>query len=128
MSIEEFVIGDEMFNDENITTLHFFSLPRLERIEIGKKCFENVHEFVLDSLESLESLKIGERCFIIYYHKERDNGICRITNCPNLTQLEIGNRNFQDFKSFEISNLNSLQSIKFGDICFYYTDFVLKGE
>ena len=26
MSIEEFVIGDDMFNDENITTLHFFPL------------------------------------------------------------------------------------------------------
>ena len=36
MSIEEFVIGNEMFNDENVTTLHFSPLLiQLKRIEIG---------------------------------------------------------------------------------------------
>ena len=55
-------------------------------------------------------------------------GICRITNCPNLCQLEIGDNSYADFKSFELSNLNSLRSIMFGDYCFFYTDFWLKGE
>ena len=60
MSIEEFVIGDEMFNDENITSLHFSPLLiRLKRIEIGNECFKHVREFVIDGLESLESVKIG---------------------------------------------------------------------
>ena len=82
---------------------------------------------MVDGLESLESVKIGIECFRISYD-ERDDGICRITNCPNLRQLEIGNYSFADFKSFELSNLNSIQSIKFGDYCFYYADFSLKGE
>ena len=128
MLIEEFVIGNEMFKDENITSLHFSPLlVRLKRIEIGNKCFWHVREFVLDGLESLESVKIGEECFRID-DKERDDGICRITNCPNLCQLEIGNWSFEDFKSFELSNLNSLQSIKFGYGCFVFADFSLKGE
>ena len=59
--------------------------------------------------------------------RERDDGVCRITNCPNLTQLEIGDGSFEEFKSFELSNLNSIQSIKFGDNCFNYADFSLKG-
>ena len=128
MSIEEFVIGNEMFNDENITTLHFSPLlVRLKRIEIGYSCFKYVREFVIDGLESLESVEIGDYCFTID-NIERDDGICRITNCPNLTQLEIGDLSFRDFKSFELSNLNSLQSIKFGEDCFIYADFSLKGE
>ena len=104
------------------------SLQRLKSITIGSFGFEYVREFVLDGLESLESLKIGEKCFRIDIWKERDDGICRITNCPNLTQLEIGNGSFKEFKSFELSNLNSLHSIEFGNVCFRYSDFSLKGE
>ena len=129
MSIEEFVIGDELFNDENITTLHFSPLLfLLKRIEIGNDCFQNVCEFVIDGLASLASVKIGQKSFRIDKWKERDDGICRITNCPYLRQLEIGKESFQYFKSFELSNLNSLQSIKFGVRCFKYADFSLKGE
>ena len=136
MPIEEFVIGDEMFNDENITTLHFSPLlVRLKRIEIGNHaflsfgCFEHVREFVIDGLESLESVKIGKKCFGIDLWQERDDGLCRITNCPNLRRLEIGNGSFKDFQSFELSKLNSLQSIQFGSCCFLYAEeFSLKGE
>ena len=129
ISIEEFVIDDEMFNDENITSLHFSSplLIRLKRIEIGNECFKHVREFVINGLVSLESVRIREYCFRIS-DDERNDGICRITNCPNLRQLEIGDDSFADFKSFELSNLNSLQSIKFGWRCFLFADFSLKGE
>ena len=129
MWIEEFVIGYTLFNDENITTLHFSPLlVRLKRIEIGNQCFDNVREFVIDGLESLESVKIGEYCFRIDEWKERDDGICRIANCPNLRRLEIGWSSFEDFKSFELSNVNSLQSINFSDWCFLLADLSLKGE
>ena len=95
----------------------------LKSITVGKECFQHVREFVINGLASLESVKIGEKCFGVY------NGVCRITNCPNLRQLEIGNYGFADFKSFELSNLNSLQSIKFGRYCFEYAEeFSLKGE
>ena len=128
MSIEEFVIGDVILNDKNITTLHFSPLLiRLKRIEIGNKCFKYVREFVIDGLESLESVIIGEDCFRIG-REERDDGICRIANCPNLRQLEIGDESFRYFKSFELSNVKSLQSIKFGICCFQYADVSLKGE
>ena len=99
----------------------------LEKIVIDDGLFENVREFVIDRLERLESVKIGEYCFRISDYV-RDYSICRITNCPNLRQLEIGYRSFEYFKSFELSNLNSLQSIKFGRKCFEYADFSLKGE
>ena len=60
--------------------------------------------------------------------EKRDDGVCRITNCPNLRQLEIGDFSFSYFNLFELSNLNSLQSIEFGVDCFKYANCVLKGE
>ena len=100
----------------------------LKSITVGKECFQHVREFVINGLASLESVKIGEKCFRID-EEERDDGVCRITNCPNLCQLEIGNSSFYDFKLFELFNVNSLQSIKFGYYCFEYAEeFSLKGE
>ena len=114
-------------NDNSFTVLNFTRYVFLRRIEIGNECFKYVREFVIDGLTNLESVKIDERCFTIGW-EERDDGVCRITNCPNLCQLEIDYWSFEDFKSFELSNLNSLQSIKFGRLCFKYADCSLKGE
>ena len=122
-----FICGIEKYWDEKlILSTNLFN--QLKSITIGYGCFQNVREFVIDGLENLESVKIGEYCFRISAHEERDDGICGITNCPNLRQLEIGNWSFADFKSFELSNLNSIQSIEFGYNCFLYADFSLKGE
>ena len=121
-----FICGFEKYRDEKLI-LSPNSFNQLKSITIGCSRFKNVREFVLDGLESLKSVKIGEKCFRIS-DEERDDGICRITNCPNLFQLEIGDASFADFKSFEISNLNSIQSINFGHSCFWYADCSLKGE
>ena len=87
----------------------------------------NVREFVLDGMEQLESVKIGEKGFRISWNL-RGNSVCQIMNCPNLTQLEIGDESFRDFKQFELSNVNSLQSITFEGNCFWFADCILKGE
>ena len=117
-------------NEEKMNVLDFssFEFIQLRSITIGNNCFKNVREFVLDGLKPLESVKIGGECFGIS-DKERNDGICRITNCPNLTQLDIGDVSFKDFKQFELSNVNSLQSIQFGNRCFIYAEkCILKGE
>ena len=117
-------------NTEDMTTLNIsnYSFHQLKSITIGNGCFKDVREFVIDGLESLESVIIGELS-IRKSSRRRDDGICRITNCPNLRQLEIGDCSFKDFKSFELSNLNSIQSIEFGHWCFRYAEgFSLKGE
>ena len=115
-------------NEMTILDFSSFGFIHLRAITISSECFMNVREFVLDGLAKLESVKIGEYCIRVS-DKERNDGICRIANCPNLTQLEIGNRSFKDFKQFELSNLNSLQSITFGYVCFQYAEnCILKGE
>ena len=130
--IEELIVSDNSYNescdDLSKMKMNLSEFKKLKRIEFGNNCFEHVREFVIDGLESLESVKIGKYSFVIDWYEERNDGICRITNCPNLRQLEIGDRSFEDFKSFELSNLNSLQSIKFSDNCFWYAEeFSLKG-
>ena len=110
--IEELIVSDNCLNescdDLSKMKMDLSEFKKLKRIEIGNECFGYVREFVIDGLESLESVKIGGWCFRIG-DKERDDGVCRITNCPNLRQLEIDKYSFWNFKSFEISHLNSLQ-------------------
>ena len=115
--------------EKNVFFIHssYLDYPSIQTVVMGANCFKNVRKFVLDGLDSLKSVEIGGNCFRIG-DKERNDGVCRITNCPNLRQLEIGDKSFQDFQSFELSNLNSIQSIKFGYSCFSYADFSLKGE
>ena len=121
-----FICGFVKYRDERLFLSTYLSY-QLKSITIGCFCFKHVREFVIDGLARLESVKIGGWCFRIS-DDERNDGICRITNCPNIHQLEIGDFSFKDFKSFELSNLNSIQSIKFGEYCFQYADFSLKGE
>ena len=121
LEIESYCFQD--FNQFELSNVN-----SLQSITFGEDCFEKVREFVLDGMEKLESVKIGEWCFRISIN-ERDDGVCRITNCPNLRQLDIGWRSFEDFNQFELSNVNSLQSIYFGDRCFWYAEnCILKGE
>ena len=113
---------------------------QLNSITIGSKCFLKVRKFVISGLPNLERVEIDNSCFYKYdayshhfffeedeFWNEPVDGICRITNCPNLTQLEIGNGSFQDFKSFELSNLNSIQSINFGNYCFFFANLSIIG-
>ena len=117
------------FYGNELEQVHFSSsLSELKSLLIGNECFHKASDFVLDGLPSLENVKIGVACF-----GEGDDknvrGVCRITNCPHLRQLEIFDRSFDYFKSFELSNVDSLQFISFGKYCFYYAEeFSLKGE
>ena len=119
--IEKLKVSNYSCNDDcgdiSKMKMDLSEFKKLKVIEIGNECFTHVREFVLDGLASLESVKIGRECFRISGN-ERNDGICRITNCPNLRQLEIGNESFRDFKSFELFNVNSIQSIKIGRCCF----------
>jgi len=137
--IEEFVIGNNSMNGSNGNLsemkLELIDFPRLKRIEIGSNSFQNVRGFILTNLLNLMEIKIGVECFRIKNEwvgwgegLERSDGIFRLTNCPNLSQIELGDNSFCDFKYFDISALNSLQSIDFGKNCFWFSAFCLKGE
>ena len=124
-SIRYLEIDYESFRD--FKTMKLTNLSFLRSIRFGSYCFEYAREFILDDFPSLEIVKIDSDCFR-NIDSNIDDALFRITNCPNLRQVEIDSDSFVFFKSFELSNVNSLQSIKFGHCCFRYADFSLKGE
>ena len=94
-------------------------LPALKSIVIGDNCFGNVRVFELDGLCELESVEIGQKSFRID-EREKNDGSCRIVNCRKLKSIQIGYESFEDYHSFELNKLPSLQSIDIGDWCFRY--------
>ena len=129
LTIEEFVIGDEMCNYWSVSTLHFSPLLiLLKRIEIHSQCLDYARECVINGLLSLESVIINEKANDARIWRRTD-GVCRIVDCPILHTIKFGNNSFDDYNSFELSNVSSLQSIEFGDCCFYYAKYYsLKGN
>ena len=115
----EWVVGNGQYNEASRTQLKLRRLVRLKRIVIGNDCFGNVRVFELDGLSELESVVIGQRSFRISYY-ERNDGSCRIMNCPKLKSIQIGYESFEDYHSFELNKLPSLQSIDIDEWCFRY--------
>ena len=119
--IEELIIGNGISSCGNTARLDFSPLLiRLKRIEIGDNCsFQTVDGFRIDGLPSLERVEVGRKCFDNW--DEWEKWTCEITGCPKISHLSIGNESFSKCTSFELSNLNSLQSIEFGEQCFQST-------
>ena len=79
--------------------------------------------FELDGLNELESVVIGKESFMYSRYYERNDGSCRIVNCPKLKSIQIRHWSFKDYHSFELNNLSSLQSIDIGRECFYWVPY-----
>ena len=120
-------ISNGLLNGDDITSLNITNNGYLKRIAIGDGCFGKVRVFELDGLSELESVVIGQQSFRIG-GDERSDGSYRIVNCPKLKSIQIGDRSFYDYHSFELNNLPSLQSIDIGQKCFLYApSFSLTG-
>ena len=143
--VTELVICSNSCN--NVRMLNLNKFEWLESIEIGDDCFRSVKSFKIDGLNRLKSLKIGknsfnalEKEFLSTGHSETEwqqNSkqwkSFQILNCESLESIQIGEYSFSDFGGeFELKNLPQLQSIQIGTIgsysCnFYYSSFVIRG-
>ena len=120
----DLVIPNDYFN--RVYSLVLSNNADLKRITIGNNTFRYVRVFELNGLSELESVVIGKNSFRI--SDRRSDGSCRIVNCPKLKSIQIGYISFGDYRSFELNNLPSLQSIDIGRDCFYYSPlFSLTG-
>ena len=117
-TIEEISITSGLCSRYQGTEFILRGLPALKSIVIGDWCFGKVRVFELDGLSELESVIIGKDSFRIS-DKERSDGSCRIVNCPKLKSIQIGYAAFNDYHSFELNNLPSLQSIDISTWCFF---------
>ena len=112
-------IPANVFNKNIITSFVLSNMTSIRHIDIGNNSLTKVRLFELNGLSELESVVIGGSSVRIG-NNERNDGLCRIVNCPKLKSIQIGNESFEDYHSFEISNLPSLQSIEIGSSCFQY--------
>ena len=126
MTTEFIIFNSKMLDGKNICNIFFSSILHVKQIIFGDSCCQKVPDFVIDGLPNLMTVKIGERCFMS--GDRGRNGLFRIMNCPNLRQLEIGNRSFNQFRFFKLTNVNSLQSITFGNSCFDQSDIFLDSR
>ena len=121
------IIPNGYFNGNSIASFNISNNGVLKSIVIGDNCFGKVRVFDLNGLSELESVVIGQQSFRIGSSKRRD-GSYRIVNCPKLKSIQIGYESIQDYHTFELGNLPSLQSIDFGDRCFNWVPlFSLTG-
>ena len=121
------IIPNGIFNGNNIGSFNISNNGVLKSIVIGDNCFGKVRVFDLNGLSELESVVIGQDSFRIS-SSERSDGSYRVVNCPKLKSIQIGDRSFWDYHSFELNNLPSLQSIDIGNWCFRWApSFSLTG-
>ena len=123
---ESVTISNGVFNNREPFIPSYY-MHSLKRIVIGDRCFGKVRVFELDGLGELESVVIGKNSFRIDRY-ERNDGSYRIVNCPKLKSIQIGNESCEDYHSFELNNLPSLQTIDITERCFRYApSFSLTG-
>ena len=123
-SITEWIVENGEFNKKLDASLTLSGAMNLKRMVIGDDCYGSVRSFGIDGLNELESIVIGEKSFTYVKSEQaidimQTDGSCRITNCPKLVSIQIGNWSFSDYKSLEISHLPSLKSIEMGCGCFH---------
>ena len=143
--LTDLVIASNCCND--IDTLDFRQFEYLKTIEIGDNCFSAVQGFKIDGLNRLKKLKIGANSFTKVKEKEWIDNYrlaemksyiisksFHVVNCRFLESIEIGSYSFSDYGGeFELQNLNSLQSLKIGEVASdswnfdINTSFLLKG-
>ena len=123
------IIPNGVLNGDDITSFSITNNGVLKRIVIGDNCFGKVRVFELDGLSELESVVIGTWSFSYaktyseIWNSKRSDGSYRIVNCPKLKSIQIGDRSFWDYHSFELNNLPSLQSIDIGQECFFFAPY-----
>ena len=121
------IIPNGYFNENSVTSFNISNNGVLKSIVIGDNCFGKVRVFDLNGLSELESVVIGQKSFRID-EREKNDGSCRIVNCRKLKSIQIGYESFEDYHSFELNNLPSLQTIDISGWCFRYApSFSLTG-
>lgn len=130
--LQELIVGDNSFNESNMIILKLNDFVKLKRIMVGNDSFGCVRFLEVNGLPELDKIVIGERSFTaakewkVIRKIEKEDGGCRIVNCPKLHSIDIGNFSFADYYGFQVESSSSLKSLRVGVVCFFHaTSFSL---
>lgn len=109
--------NESIYNGEELSMEGYL---RLRTIVIGDDCFDRIRQLEVVGLRALESMVVGNGSFTSCKEgHELRGGICRVSNCPRLSRITMGDYAFGDYSSLELQSLPSLQSLQIGDGSFY---------
>ena len=109
-----------------IVSLNLGIYPRLKEIHIHSQSIQNCGEVIIHGMEKLEIVDFGQYNFN-YRDDENTRGLLRISSCPNLVKIVIGDGSFRTFKELVIMDLNSITDLIFGTESFNTGNSLIKG-
>ena len=129
-AIVSLVVSDHCCNESECDVLDLGEFVNLLELRIGNECFEKVNELKLIGLSTFERVVIGESCFtrIKNSYGYGPNRHCYIKNCHSLREVKFGCFAFSDATVCEIDNVNALEVIEMGDVCFFSSSLELRGS
>ena len=117
--IEELIVTSNCCNERERNALDLSFMSNLRVLEVGDDCFENVRRMRLIGLNQLERVLIGKNCF---NKKDEDdrcyNPNCHfyLKNCERLRELKIDGNSFILYSVCEIDTVPSLEVVEIGDV------------
>ena len=111
-TIEQLHVSKRSCNGEEWTSLDLSPLLNLQLLEVGDNCFKNVKEMTVVGLPRLKKLTIGKKCFGGLDNKEQGSFVLK--DCPELTEVHIGNESFLCYTVCVIEHLDALERIRMG--------------
>ena len=113
------VNGEVANGIENNRVLDLSFMSNLRLLEVGDDCFEYVRRMRLIGLNQLERVLIGKNCF---NKKDEDdrcyNPNCHfyLKNCEKLREVKISGDSFKEYSVCEIDTVPSLEVVEIGDV------------
>lgn len=112
-------IGSRGFNASSLESLDLASLFSLTLLQVGDECFKCVKDVRLIGMTALQRVVIGKGSFTQYGCSSPIGSDARrhfaMKNCPDVREVAIGCYSFSDYTVCEITDVNELKSIAFGE-------------
>ena len=118
-------------SNKDYTVLDLSCFSNLKAFEVSDYSFAYVNEVVIMELNHLERVRIGRQCFN-GDHAYDEFGHFSLKNCEKVKELNIGHRSFSGYSVCEIEGVPSLEVIEMGELeewgsNFFYASLVLKS-
>ena len=91
----------------------------MKNLTIGMNALKGISVLELNGLEALE------RVIVMRGGLSGGSGRLRVTNCANLSSIDIGEYAFMKYKNLELTNLPMLQGISFGNSAFQFIQTIV---